>query len=263
MVEAWNTQKLLELRKLTRVVGDALRRDLADHLATLLPLLRPRVLLGSYIQGVPKDLRGSDKAFKELQSAYDNIASSKPFNLPRDLRPPIAVDSNSLEILPFEYDHPARSRRVSKTIRMASPLKWVIAYSGYTPERLKEGISSGDPGVSVGESVLHALVLHVAFQQRGVHELLASLRFPASTHHEPGLGNLPITVVSAAVATVRPPDDTIIESTEISGTDSFEEVVDLEAIENLQDPVRERLTGLVKEQKDRQTSQMPGIQRDL
>lgn len=253
MAEGWSTQKLLELRKLTRAVSDALRGDLAEHLATLLPLVRPRTLLGSYVMGAPKDARGSDKVFKELQAAYDSVANSKPFNLPRDLKAPIPVDSNALEILPFEYDHAARSRRVTKTIRIASPLKWVIAYSGFSTERLREALSSGDPGVSVAEVVLHTLVLHVALQQRGVHALFTALRFPLSTHHEPSLGNLPIAVVSAAAATVRPGDDVLIESTEISGSDAFEEVVDLEAIEKLQDPVRERLTALVRQHQDRPT----------
>jgi hypothetical protein len=253
MAQELSTQKLLDLRKLTRVVSDALRSELAEHLATLLPLIRPRILLGSYVQGAPKDARGSDKAFKELQSAYESVASSKPFNLPRDLKPPIPVDSNALEILPFEYDHVAKSKRVTKTLRVTSPLKWVLVFSGFSTDRLKGALRSGDPGVSVAEVVLHTLVLSVAFQQRGVRELFAALRFPITTHHEPGLGNLPITVVSAAAATVRPHDETLIESTEISGTDAFEEVVNLEAIETLQDPVRERLTALVREHQHRLT----------
>jgi len=253
MGEGFDTRKLLGLRKLTRAVGDALRNDLAEHLATLLPLLRPRFLLGSYVQGAPKDLRGSDKAFKELQSAYDGVASTKPFSLPRDLKAPIAADSNALEILPFEYSYNAKSKRIAKTLRITSPLKWIVTYSGASPERLKEVLASGDPGFSVAESVLLALVLHVAFQQRGVHELFTALRFPVSKHHEPALGNLPITVISSAAATVRPPDDTIIESTEISGTDSFEEVIDLEAIEKLEDPVRARLLALIREHEERTT----------
>lgn len=253
MAQELSTQKLLELRKLTRAVSDALRHELADHLATLLPLIRPRILLGSYVQGAPKDARGSDKAFKELQSAYENVASAKPFNLPRDLKPPIPVDSSALEILPFEYDHVAKSKRVSKTLRITSPMKWVLVFSGFSTGRLKEALQTGDPGISVNEVVLHTLVLNVAFQQRGVRELFAALRFPVSTHHEPGLGNLPLTVVSAAALTVRPSDETIVESTEISGTDAFEEVIDLGAIEELEDPVRERLTALVRDEQDRVT----------
>lgn len=253
MAEAWDTRKLLDLRKLTRTIADALRGELAEHLATLLPLFRPRNLLGSYVQGAPKDLRGSDKAFKELQSAYDGVASSKPFSLPRDLKAPIPVDANALEIIPFEYDHTARSKRVSKTVRITSPLRWVIAYSGSSPERLLSALTSGDPGTSVSEIVLHTLALHVAFQQRGVRDLFAALRYPMETRHDPGLGNLPISVISASVSTVRPPDETIVESTEISGTASFEEVVDLDAIEALEDPVREKLTGLIREHRERTT----------
>ena len=146
-----------------------------------------------------------------------------------------------------------RTSGTTKTVRVTSPFKWVIAYSGNSPQGLKEAIATGDPGVSVAEVVLHLLVLHVASQQRGVRELFAALRFPIETHHEPGLGNLPICVVSAAAATIRPPDETIIEATEISGTAAFEEVVDTEAIEALEDPVRKRLTDLIREHRERPT----------
>src|SRR5262249_29621804 len=210
MAEGWSTQKLLDLRKLTRTVADALRGDLAEHLATLLPLVRPRTLLGSYVQGAPKDARGSDKAFKDLQNVYDSVASAKPFTLPRDLKAPIPVDSSALEILSFDYSHTAKSKKSTKTIRVTSPLKWILAYSGYSPERLKEALRGADPPVSAADTVLHSLVLHVALQQRGVHALFAALRFPISTHHDPALGSLPITVVSSAVDTVRPPDETLI-----------------------------------------------------
>jgi hypothetical protein len=253
MAETWNTQKLLDLRKLTRAVADALRNELAEHLATLLPIFRPRNLLGSYVQGAPKDLRGSDKAFKELQGLYEGVASTKPFSLPRDLKAPIPVDATALEILPFDYNHSARSKRVTKTVRITSPLRWAIAYPGSSPERLLEALSSGDPGTSVSEIVLHTLTLHVAFQQRGVRDLFAALRYPMETRHEPGLGNLPISVISAPVATVRPPDETIVESTEISGTASFEEVVDPDAIETLEDPVKARLSAILKEHRERKT----------
>jgi hypothetical protein len=253
MPDGWSTQKLLDLRKLTRAVADGLRNDLAEHLATLLPLVRPRTLLGSYVQGAPKDARGSDKAFKDLQNAYESVASAKPFNLSRDLKPPIAVDSSALEILPFEYEHTAKSRKTTKTIRITSPLKWVVAFAGYAPERLKGAFATGDPSVSAASTLLHALVLHVALQQRGIHNLFAALRYPLATHHDPALGPLPITVVSSPVATVRPPDETLIESTEVAGADVFEEVVDEAAINKLQDPLGARLAALVQEHRDRQT----------
>ena len=46
------------------------------------------------------------------------------------------------------------------------------------------------------------------------------------------------TYVSSLVPTVRPPDEVIIESTELSGRDVFEEVVDVGAILAMRDPLK-------------------------
>jgi hypothetical protein len=241
--EALTTQKLLELRKITRVVADVLRAELKQHLATLMPLVEPRMLLGHYIQGAPKDsVRGADRVFKELLAAYEGVTSSRPFSLPRDLKPPISIESNTLEFAPFEYEHTAKGRKASKVIAISSPLRWILNYSGFAPARLRDSLASGDvSGSTVQEQVLHQVVLHVAMEQKGIAPLFEALRFPVSTHHFADLGSLPVTVVSSVVPTLRPPDETIIESTEVSGSNAFEEVVDVEAIQALRDPMREKL----------------------
>ena len=70
-----NTQHLLQLRKLTRAVSDQLRGQLKDYLVTLSPLIRPRTVLGDYVQGSLKEtVRGADKTFKDLQSLYESVA---------------------------------------------------------------------------------------------------------------------------------------------------------------------------------------------
>ncbi len=248
MADVMNSQKLIELRKVTRAVADLMRSDLKQWLATLMPLLQPRTLLGHYVQGAGKEpVRGGDRVFKELVGAYEAVSGSKPFSLPRDLKPPLPVDSSALEFVPLVYAHTARGRKASKTVTVTSPLRWVISYAGFGPDRLRETIASGDSsGATLQEQVLHHVVLHVAFQQKGVGALFESLRFPASAEHFPDLGKLPISVLSAAVPTVRPPDETIIESTEISGSDAFEEVVDVDAVRELKDPLRERLVAALE-----------------
>jgi hypothetical protein len=243
MADVVNTQKLIELRKVTRGVADLMRGELKQFLTTLMPLFQPRTLLGHYVQGAGKEpVRGADRVFKELLNAYEGVAGSKPFSLPRDLKPPLPVDSHALEFAPLEYSHAAKGRKVTKNVTVTSPLRWVLSYSGFGPERLREALSAGDSsGATILEQVLHHVVLHVAFQQKGVAALFEALRLPVSTQHFPDLGNLPISVVSAAVPTVLPPDETIIESTEISGSDAFEEVVDVAAVRELKDPLREKL----------------------
>jgi hypothetical protein len=152
-----------------------------------------------------------------------------------------------LEITPYEYVHSAKSRRQEKSIAITSPLKWIVNFSGFSVDRLKEGLAHGDPTeFHAQEFVLNFLILHVGLSQKGVPQLFEALRFPVSTQYDPELGKLPVTVFSAAISTVRPPDDTLVESAEVSGKDAFEEVVDLDALLALQDPMRDRLVNLVK-----------------
>jgi hypothetical protein len=60
------------------------------------------------------------------------------------------------------------------------------------------------------------------------------------------LGDLPVTFISSVISTLRPPDQVIIESTEISGMPLFEEIVNIEDIVQLRDPIKDRLIEIVK-----------------
>ena len=46
-----NPKRLLLYRKVTRTISEHIRGQLRGYLATLSPLLRPRMVLGEYIQG--------------------------------------------------------------------------------------------------------------------------------------------------------------------------------------------------------------------
>src|SRR6185295_19024398 len=104
MVERDSIQSLLVLRKLTRAIADTVRAQMTEYLTTLAPLLRPKLVLGDYIQGGSKEsTRRADKAFKDLQALYEGVSSTRPFNLPRELTPPFAFPDVGLEITPVDY----------------------------------------------------------------------------------------------------------------------------------------------------------------
>jgi hypothetical protein len=250
--EAFDTQRLLALRKLTRALADLLRGEVKDYLTALGPLLRPHTVFGSLVDGGGKDaVRGADAAFKDLQGLYAVVAATKPFNLPRELKPPLDVMNSSLELTPVEYPHAVEAGAVRKTVTVAAPLRWVLSYAGYGPKRLQEILTGRASGKEMLEIALHALLLHVVVsKQVGVARILEALRFPVSSGRLPGLGELPITFVSAPVTTLRPPDAVIVENTEISGTDAFEEVVDLGTVAAVADPLRQRLIEVVTQHGD-------------
>jgi hypothetical protein len=249
MDDHYTTQRLLALRKLTRAIADLLRGMLREHLTTLSPLLRPTNVLGEYVHGHTRGaVKGAEKAFRELQALYETTAATKPFGVPRELKSPIELLSSTPEITPMEYVHVATGNGESKTITVTSPLKWVLSYSGFGPGRLRD-ILAGRAGntVELPQFLLHTLVVHIVMKkQPGLMNIFELLRFPACAERFPGFGELPVTCLSSAISTVRPPDDVIIESTEISGMDVFEEIVNLEDIKNLQDPIQARLLDLLK-----------------
>jgi hypothetical protein len=247
---AFDTKRLLALRKLTRSVADLLRGELREYLATLSPLLWPRMVFGSQLDGVGarESVRGAEANFKELQTLYETLAGGKPYNLPKELKAPVTVLSVAPELAPVEYLHQAKDGAMSKNITVTSPLRWVLSYGGYGAKRLPEVLETRAGTKEVAEVVLHVLLLHfVLTRQPGIVRILEGLRFPVSSGRLPGLGELPVMFVSALVQTIRPPDDVLIENTEVSGTDAFEEVVDGKAVAALADPLRQKLEGVFEQ----------------
>ncbi|HYM01154.1 MAG TPA: hypothetical protein VEZ90_19500, partial [Blastocatellia bacterium] len=106
---------------------------------------------------------------------------------------------------------------------------------------------TNDASGDIQRFILHHLVLHVVIsRQPGIASVLEALRFPVTSKPSADLGGMPLTYISSCISAVRPPDHVIIESTEISGTDAFEEIVSLDDIDKIQDPLKEQLLELVK-----------------
>lgn len=249
MDDTFTAQKVLALRKLTRAVVDLLRGQLREYLITLAPLLRPRAVLGEFVTGGAKEsVPGAEKAFKDLQTAYEAVAGTKLYNLQKELKPPVEVTGSGLEFTPVEYGHTAKTERETKAVTVTAPLRWVLSYSGFGPRRLRELLAakrSTDEGLR--EFVLQTLLLQVVLaRQAGVGKILEALRFPVSTGKRPESGDLPLTFVASSVTTILPPDELVIETTELSGTDAFEELVKLDDILRPRDPLHEQLLEIAR-----------------
>lgn len=249
MDQAYDLQKLRSLRKLTRAIAESLRTELKEHLGTVTLLLRPRTILGDFVESSSKgEVKGSDVAFRDLRSKYEAVAGGRPYGLSKELNPPIEILASNVELVPLEYPHVAKSGSESRTVTVTQPLKWILTYQGLAPTRLRDLLSAKIPDASqVRNVILHALVLDtVLTKQAGLLAVFEALRFPVVTEKLPGLGELPVTCISSSVRTVRPPDDVLIESTEISGLNAFEEVVNAEDIVKMQDPFREKLLEVIQ-----------------
>jgi hypothetical protein len=244
-------QSLLVLRKLTRAITDVVRVQMTEYLKTLTPLLRPKAVLGDYVQGGLKEpSRKSDKAFTDLQALYDTVATAKPYNLPRELTPPLSFSSPTLEITPFDYVHVVQVGGVSRKIKVRSPLTWVLTYSDFPPTRLQELLDTKARSIEeLQRFVLSYLVIHLAAtSDPALRSIFDALHFPLTTSKEARFGELPITRIGIGISTTRPSDDLVIQSAELTGMDAFEEVVKVEDISALGDPLKARLLQLAREQ---------------
>jgi len=244
-------QSLLALRKLTRAITDIVRVQMTEYLKTLTPLLRPQVVLGEYIHGGQKEAtRKADKIFKDLQSMYEAVAASKPYHLPRELNPPLDFPRVGLEITPLDYIHVIPQGGDNRRIKVRCPLTWVLTYTDFPPNRLQELLETKVRDTSeIQRFVLSYLVLHLlTTNEPGLMQIFESLHFPITSTKSPQFGELPITRIGVPIATTRPSDAVVVESAELTGMDAFEEVVQVEDITRMADPLKTRLLEIARQQ---------------
>jgi len=251
MNQQFDIPRLLLLRRLTNAIATHIKQQLDTYLAILRPLFDPRNQLGDFIRGASKhQVKGAEKAFKVLNDAYRPVANTRPFNLQGDLKPPLDIFGVSADVTAAEYLYQAASNGQTKTVTVISPLKWVLSYRDLGPRRVRELLAthSGTSNDELRSCILHYLVMNnIVSQSPGVGTLLDGLRFTIEAGRYPAFGELPVLFVQSPVTTLRPPDDIIIQSTEISGTHEFEEVVNVEDITNMKDAMKDRLIQIVRD----------------
>jgi hypothetical protein len=222
-----------------------------DYLKTLTPLWRPQVVLGEYVQGGQKEpTRKADKLFKDLLTMYEAVAPSKPFFLQRELSPPLDFPRVGLEITPLDYVHVVQTGSTSRKIKVRCPLTWILTYTDFPPTRLQELLDNkARDAAEVQRFVLSYIALHLTTtHDPSMMQLFEALHFPITTTKSPQFGELPITRIGIPIATTRPSDAVVIESAELTGMDAFEEVVSVEDLKRLGDPLKERLLDIAKQQ---------------
>ena len=246
-----STQSLLVLRKLTRAIGEVVRSQMTEHLATLAPLLRPKMVLGDYVEdGTKEATRRSEKAYKDLQALYESVASTKPFNLPRELPATLRLAGSGLEITPLDTARVIKTGSDARSIMVRSPLTWTLSYSGYgigrLPDLLNAKLRGGD---ELTQFVIAYLLMHVVTTNSpGLLHVFESLHFPITTTTVPEFGPLPITRIGIPISTSRPADDVILQVADLTGMDAFEEVIQVADLSRLDDPLKTRLVSLAREQ---------------
>lgn len=241
-------EQLAELREKTERISQFLHKQLTTHLETLRPLLAPRRLLGKYA-GAKEEVVGADRAFAQLQEKYKEVGG-KPFAMPPDLTSDIVAQiDNRLELYPWEYAYQARSPRETKTVTITSPVRWVLTYnSGCTLSQASQIVASKEQRRSdpIQQFVINALVMQLLLAKfPGLTRLLTDLRYQIRTENAPGLGVLPLVTLNCCLPSFRPDDSLILMATRFSGIPAFIELIDIDAMPMLADPLKLQIEGIL------------------
>jgi hypothetical protein len=233
-------------REQTEAIAKLVGSRLEHHLEILRPAFDPRRLFGRHasLASTREDVPGSDQELRALTQRYTQVAGA-PFDLPSELpRDAIAGMDHRLAVYPWTYNHEARGEREHKTIRITSPLRWILSYrSAYTPEQLRSALGKPERRESdVTQFVVNVLVMQAMLDKfASLKQLLSDLRFEVGTASADGLGKLPLVTLASHLPTVRPPDELILTVTGFSGVAAFIEVIDRDPLHSLRDPLRDAI----------------------
>jgi hypothetical protein len=244
---------LLSLHGVTRDVAQACLKQLKAHIEAMAPLFRPRRFLGDHMEGTGREgIASADKNLADLQELYRKVAI-KPFDLRPELKAPLASVATQFQLHEWEYVHAAKTPKGWEQIRVAAPLTWVLTFaSPYSINTLADvvtGNAARDTD-AVRDYVLHACLMHELFRKfPSLGELLAGLRFKVEIRRSPQLGELPLVTVSAPFQTARPSDDLVVMAAGLAGGAKFTEVLDLDSVRTLSDPLRDETVKILRQHK--------------
>src|SRR5450432_1322949 len=127
--ESLNVEQLLRLHTLTKDVAKVCQKQLRGYLDTMALLFRPRRILGDAIEGAEREAGGgSYRIVAELRELYRKVAV-RAFDLRPDLSFLLESVSTQLQLYEWEYLHESKTDRGWRSIKVTSPLTWVVAYS--------------------------------------------------------------------------------------------------------------------------------------
>jgi hypothetical protein len=248
--EPLKIEQLLHLHTLTKEVSKFCHKQLRGYLDTMALLFRPRRILGDAMEGAEREsIAGSDRALTELRELYRKVAL-RPFDLRPELSLPLESVATQIQLHEWEYLHETKTERGWRTIKVTSPLTWVIAYSSpYSLSMLRQVLAGQEErdADSVRAFVLRACLMQLQIAKfPGIASLLAGLRYRVEVRRSPELGDLPLVTVSAPFSTVRPPDNLVSKASGLTGGETFAEVLDLSALQKVRDPLRDEVAAILR-----------------
>jgi hypothetical protein len=242
-------EQLAAARKSTQAVSDFLEKRLLGYLDTLRSLLLPERLLGK-LAGSKFDVPGADKVLTEIQDNYRRLPG-KPFDFPKEFETDWLVEVGAkLDVQRWEYSREISTESAKRTILITSPTRWILAYGpGYSASQafLEFARRQDRRGIDqLRQFVVNTLVMQALIARSGgLSSILAELRYNVAAQTHPGFNGLPLVVIQSQIPTFLPPEPLIAAATELSGVNAFIELIDVEAIRELSDPFKQRISQLI------------------
>ncbi len=247
-VKEFDLNQMAPLRNASQMISQYLYQKIESYLEPLNALFAPKRVLGEYLEGFSREsVRGAEKNFAILADRYAKVCNAT-FHIPGKLKSPVPAIRNKLKIYPWEYPYQIGGDP-AQTITISSPVKWILTYDyPYTLSNVLKANRKGEK-LQLEETrqfVINTVTLWLLMsKEAGLKQILADLRYPVSEDTSSVSGDLPFIVISSSIQSFIPQDDLIQTVTQLSGKPVFEELVDLESVDSITDPLAEKLKALV------------------
>lgn len=244
-------EQLAAARKSTQAVSDILEKQLLGYLDTLRSLLVPERLLGK-LAGSKFDAPGAEKVLTELQENYRRLPG-KPFDFPKEFETDWLGDIGvKLDLHRWEYAREIAAESGKRSILITSPTRWILAYGpGYSVSQAVQSFAHRQDRRGIDQLrqfVVNALVIQaLVSRSSGLISIFNELRYDVLAQPHPGLNGLPVVVIQSQIPTFLPPDPLIAAATELSGINAFIELIEVEAVRQMPDPFKQRISQLIPE----------------
>ncbi len=187
---------------------------------------------------------GADRFFAQLQERYAAVCE-KPFGLPKRIHPPLGELSGQMEGSPYKY----AIQIDRKDTKVHSPSKWIVSFrTECSLDRLSSmmaGAESRQPEAIKQTLISHLLLVIILEQSKELSALLQDLRYEIEFKKLQEFGGLSVVLLKAPIETFLPPDDFITHITQLSGVPAFQELIDLDSITRINDPLIQSLKNSV------------------
>jgi len=248
-IKSLSFEQLAVARKSTQAVSDFLEKQLLGYLDTLRSLLLPERLLGK-LAGSKFEVPSADKTLTELQENYRRLPG-KPFDFPKELETEWLVEVGAkLDLFRWEYTREIATESGKRAILITSPTRWILAYGpGYSVSQAVQAFARRQDRRGIDQLrqfVVNTFVMQsLIARSSNLTSMLSELRYNVSTQPHPGLNGLPVVVIQSQVPAFLPPESLIAAATELSGVNAFIELIDVEAVRQMPDPFKQRISELI------------------